>query len=168
MVYTGKPSRGCQMCKTRRIKVSDSFAGESFQSVWWEAFYMSLTCEEWSPFQDMPCQPGILFILTECSATRKDQHVATAGSQDGIARGTRTTSISCSAMRIKQWLARRRKPLARDHLEAVPGAQARIHLHICKLIESHSFVPTREYRIAPHTLPQVPACTRCWVCRSVQ
>jgi hypothetical protein len=130
----------------------------------------SLSCKERSrvPRHIFPAMHPTLSILTNCSAMRKDRHVATARSQEGIARGTRTTSTLCFATRTKQWLARRRKHLGRDQLEVVLGAQARIHLHICKLSVFHRSVPTSEHRFVPHELLLASACTRIEVCRSSQ
>jgi hypothetical protein len=75
MVYCGKPSRGCQMCRTRRIKVCSLFIAGLFYST-----------------------------FTNCclrSATRPSRHVYNAKNRDALVQDTRTTSTLSSGMRLK-------------------------------------------------------------------
>lgn len=118
MVYTGKPSRGCGMCKSRRIKVSDENMFGDF----------SLSA-------DIYTQRSASFthlILTYDSAMKRDQHAGIVRSQGVNVRDTRMNLIWCSEMRTKPWLARRRRLPDLYRPEAVPVAQARMHHHICK------------------------------------
>lgn len=69
MVYCGKPSRGCQMCRTRRIKVR-------------------------ALSKQRPGRHAHVY-----SAMRPSRHATSAPSRVGSARATRTSSTSSSATR---------------------------------------------------------------------
>lgn len=75
MVYCGKPSRGCQMCRTRRIKVRTLFLGKII----------------YRNFAD--------YCLR--SAMKLSQHVNNARNQDALVQDIKTTSTLSSAMRLK-------------------------------------------------------------------
>lgn len=78
-------------------------------------------------------KPYPFLLLIRDSVTRSDQYVATAGNQDGSALGTLTSSIWYFAMRIRQWLAKRRRRPQLRRQGVIQGARARIFPQICKL-----------------------------------
>lgn len=78
MVYCGKPSRGCQMCRTRRIKVC------LFRIV---CLYTSSQI--------------FLLIASNCSAMRPNQLVDSVRSLDDNVQGIKTILISSSGMKLK-------------------------------------------------------------------
>ena len=86
MVYCGKPSRGCQMCRTRRIKVSS-----------WVPRAMNMsngtTSFPYSSIADRTPHP---------SAMKPNQHVCNARSLDDNVQDIKTTSTLSSAMKLKQ------------------------------------------------------------------
>jgi hypothetical protein len=123
MVYTGKPSRGCGMCKSRRIKVSTQYYNVVAQS-----YKRAPNPVGWSH----PPNLCPVSLLTCRSVMKRDRHVATAENQGASVLDSKTNSIWCSGMRTKQWLVRRRR-LDRHRLGVVREDHDHLLLHICKL-----------------------------------
>jgi hypothetical protein len=126
MVYTGKPSRGCGMCKSRRIKVSPVIR---FSPVLYTVQSVSRTNDG---SQALP-----ISILTYHSATRNGQHVATARNRGVTVQDIRMSLIWYSEMRTKLWLARRERRLGQSRLEAALRQARKLH-HICESFNSFS------------------------------
>jgi hypothetical protein len=123
MVYTGKPSRGCGMCKSRRIKVSPVIRFSP-------ALYMALFVSSMNDgSQVLP-----ILMLMHHSATRNGQRVGTARNLGVNVQDIRTSLIWYSEMKTKLWLARRGRRRAQSHLKAATGHQARKLHHICEFL----------------------------------
>ena len=150
MVYTGKPSRGCGMCKSRRIKVSSNLA----------AFINYSTRMGGVPRQ---CPQALLALILNChSAMRNAQHVATARSRGVTARDIRMSLIWYFEMRTKLWLARRRKLPDWRRRGPVLGAQARMLHRICKLIPNDWSRPAQGVHYSTQALSSICSDMQMW------
>lgn len=79
MVYLGRPSRGCQLCKKRKIKVR---------------FFLRNPCPK-----RLPCTTAFL-ICAQCSVTKLDRRARNAKTANACAPATSTNLIWSCAIRL--------------------------------------------------------------------
>jgi hypothetical protein len=143
MVYTGKPSRGCAMCKSRRIKVRNSapnfILGRTDLRVCHSAWSRNMRLDQSS--LENPTDELFLF-----SVMNNVRYVANVRSLEETVPGIRTNSTLSFEMRIKPWSGRLgralvpQRPVARRGLRPskcfpirffLASAARSIHLAYC-------------------------------------
>lgn len=116
MVYCGKPSRGCQMCRTRRIKVL--FSALLLISHLAKRISLSHPPQSSATRRHLLPRwatnlPKPLANIPSASVTRQSRHAISVQSQGESAQATRTSSTSSFAMRLKPPSAELARPIGR-------------------------------------------------------